>query len=74
MARPLADRVFEPCMNAGSSLSSIFGWLIGTGPGVGMALIFLITGIGGALVGLGTYAVRSVRDAEDILPYHNAQS
>jgi MFS family permease len=74
MAGPLADRVFEPGMKLGGGLSSVFGWLIGTGPGAGMALMFLITGVGGAFVGLGAYTVRAVRDAEDILPDHDADA
>jgi len=71
MAGPLADRVFEPGMKPDGDLSSVFGWLIGTGPGAGMALMFLITGAAGAFVGLGAYSVRAVRDAEDILPDHD---
>lgn len=74
MAGPLADRVFEPSMKPGGGLSSIFGWLIGTGPGAGMALMFLITGIVGVLIGLGAYTVRAVRNAEDILPDHDRPS
>ncbi len=74
MAGPLADRVFEPGMKPGGGLSSIFGWLIGTGPGTGMALMFLITGIAGVLIGLGAYTVRAVRNAEDILPDHDRPS
>ncbi|MGA9388369.1 MAG: MFS transporter [Candidatus Bathyarchaeia archaeon] len=62
MAGPLADSVFEPGMMSNGSLSSVFGWLIGTGPGAGMALMFLITGIVGAFIGLGAYAVRVVRN------------
>jgi hypothetical protein len=74
MAGPLADRVFEPAMMPGGSLSPVFGWLIGTGPGTGMALMFLITGLLGAFVGFGSYTIRAVRDAEDILPDHDAES
>jgi hypothetical protein len=73
MAGPLADSVFEPGMMSNGSLSSVFGWLIGTGPGAGMALMFLITGIAGAFIGLGAYAVRVVRNAEDILPDHDVK-
>jgi hypothetical protein len=72
MAGPLADTVFEPGMKTNGSLSPVFGWLIGTGPGAGMALMFLITGIVGAFVGLAAYSVRAVRNAGDILPDHGA--
>jgi hypothetical protein len=65
---PLADWVFEPAMMSGGSLSAVFGWLLGTGPGAGMALMFVITGILGALVGLVAYMIPVIRNAEDILP------
>jgi MFS family permease len=73
MAGPLADQLFEPSMKAGGSLSSAFGWMIGTGPGAGMALMFVLTGIVGAFVGLGAYTIRVVRDAERILPDYDAK-
>lgn len=73
MAGPLADHLFEPAMKSGGNLSPIFGWLIGTGPGAGMALMFLVTGIVGTFVGLGAYTIRTVRDAETILPDYDAK-
>jgi DHA3 family macrolide efflux protein-like MFS transporter len=69
---PLADWVFEPAMKEGGSLTTAFGWLIGTGPGAGMALMFVITGILGMLVGLVAYMVPVIRNAEDILPDYGA--
>jgi DHA3 family macrolide efflux protein-like MFS transporter len=71
LAGPMADYVFEPAMTAGGPLSDLFGGLVGTGPGSGMSLMFVITGILGVLVGLGSYAVPAVRDAERILPDHD---
>jgi DHA3 family macrolide efflux protein-like MFS transporter len=71
LAGPMADYVFEPAMTAGGPLSDLFGGLVGTGPGSGMSLMFVITGILGVLVGLGGYAVPAVRDAERILPDHD---
>ena len=35
--------------------------------------MFILAGIGGMLIGLAGYAFRSVRDAEDILPDHEAR-
>ena len=70
-AGPLADLVFEPAMDPGGSLTNLFGRLVGTGPGAGMSLMFVIVGLLGMLVALGGYAFRSVRDAEDILPDHD---
>jgi DHA3 family macrolide efflux protein-like MFS transporter len=72
LAGPMADYIFEPAMTAGGSLSGPFGGLVGTGPGAGMSLMFVTTGILGVVVGLGGYAIPVVRDAEEILPDHDA--
>jgi len=69
---PLADWVFEPAMMPGGSLASAFGWLVGTGPGAGMALVFVVMGLLGILPGLVGYAFESVRNIEDIIPDHDA--
>jgi MFS family permease len=74
LAGPMADYVFEPSMAAGGTLSSLFGGLVGTGPGAGMALMFTTTGLLGALVGLAGYAIPAVRNAEDILPDYGAET
>ena len=71
-AGPLADFVFEPAMMPSGGLVNIFGWLVGTGPGAGMGLMFVLMGLLGALFGLGGYAFRAIRDAEDILPDHES--
>ncbi|MFC2083012.1 MFS transporter [Candidatus Bipolaricaulota bacterium] len=68
----LADLVFEPGMLPGGSLATIFGPLVGTGPGAGMGLMFVFTGLLGALVGLSGYLFPAVRNAEDLLPDHDA--
>lgn len=70
LAGPLADRVFEPGMMPGGGLADIFGGLVGTGPGAGMGLMFVISGVLGVMVGLGGYAFAAIRNAEDILPDH----
>ncbi len=72
IAGPLADFVLEPGMRNGGSLTSVFGWLVGIGPGAGMALLFILSSLLAMSVGLIGYAVRVVRDAEDILPDHDA--
>jgi len=72
IAGPLADRVFEPGIREGGSLSGAFGWLVGTGPGSGIALMLVLCGILGTAVGLSAYGVRAVRDAEALLPDHDA--
>jgi MFS family permease len=72
LAGPLADYLFEPAMLAGGSLANLFGGilgdLVGSGSGSGMALMFVITGSLGVLVGLAGYAVPAVREVEDRLP------
>jgi len=64
----LADQVLEPAMRADTGLSRLFGPLVGTGPGTGMALIWLAAGVCMVLVGVTGYASRTVRDAETLLP------
>jgi len=73
MAGPLADRVFEPAMLPGGGLSGVFGWLVGAGPGAGMALMLVFSGLLVAAAGLGGYAFSAVRNAEEILPDHKAE-
>lgn len=48
----LADRVFEPAMQVGGALAGSLGWLVGTGPGAGMAAMFICTSLGGVSIGL----------------------
>jgi hypothetical protein len=55
-----------------SGLAQIFGPVFGTGPGAGMSLLIVLTGIGGFLVGLAGYFIPVIRDAESVLPDHDA--
>ncbi|HUX77072.1 MAG TPA: MFS transporter [Anaerolineae bacterium] len=71
LAGPLADRVLEPAMAEGGSLAPVFSWLVGTGTGAGIGLLFVVTGGLAALASLGGYLFPAVRDAEDILPDHD---
>ena len=71
LAGPLADRVFEPAMREGGSLTGTFGWLFGVGPGVGMALLTVICGILIMIMAFIAYRVSAIRNAEDILPDHD---
>lgn len=72
LAGPLADQLLEPAMAEGGNLASTFGWLVGTGTGTGIALLFVINGLLAAMVGLGGYLFPVVCNAEDILPDHDA--
>jgi DHA3 family macrolide efflux protein-like MFS transporter len=60
----LADRVFEPAMAEGGSLTGAFGWLVGTGPGAGMGLMFVFTCLVGVLIGLAGFLLPAVRNVE----------
>jgi len=71
LAGPLADRVLEPAMMPGGGLAPLFGWLIGTGPGTGIALIFVVCGLIGGAASLGGYTFNAVRNVEDIIPDHD---
>jgi MFS family permease len=72
IAGPLADFVFEPAMRVqGSRLAQGFGWLVGVGPGAGMALLMIVAGLFTILVGLGGYLFPAVRAAEKRLPDHD---
>jgi MFS family permease len=62
IAGPLADRVFEPAMQPSGFLAAIFGPIIGTGAGAGMALLYAISALGLLLVAVGGYACRLLRD------------
>ena len=71
IAGALADFVLEPRMVEGGSLSGVFGWLVGTGAGAGMGLLFVFAGLAAGLVGISGYFFPAIRNAEDILPDHD---
>ena len=73
LAGPLADRVMEPAMQPGAPLTTLFAPLVGSGPGAGMALIFIFTGVATTIAALLGYAFRSVRQVEVILPDHGQE-
>ena len=66
----LADFVLEPAMAEGGSLSGSLGWLVGTGPGSGMALIIIAAGVLATIVGGVGYFFPIIRNAERLLPDH----
>lgn len=70
LAGPLADLIMEPAMQSGGGWSQAFAWLVGSGPGSGMSLIFIFTGIATTFIALLGYAFRSIRQIEKILPDH----
>ncbi len=72
IAGPLADAVMEPAMAEGGALAGRFDWLVGTGPGAGMALIFIFSGLGGMLLIFASSLIRPLREIESILPDHDS--
>ncbi len=71
VAGPLADKLMEPAMQSGGGLAQTFSPLVGTGPGSGMALVFIFCGLISAAVGLAGYLIGVIRNAESILPDHD---
>lgn len=63
-----ADSVFEPWMRQGGALAGTLGPLIGTGPGRGMGLMFVLMGILAVLSALSTFAQPRIRRVEIELP------
>jgi hypothetical protein len=69
----LSDFVLEPAMKAQTSgFSRFFAPAFGSGPGSGMSLLIFVCGLGILLVGIAGYFVPAIRDAEAILPDHDA--
>lgn len=66
---PLADYVFEPLMRDGGLLADMFiGTLLGTGPGRGIGLMFVIAGLLAVIVSGLTYLNPRIREVEQELP------
>ena len=73
LAGPVSDRLLEPAMQPGGVLASVFGPLIGTGPGAGMAVMFLLTSLAGCLTCFGGYLIADLRHVERLLPDVDAE-
>ncbi|MCA9967236.1 MAG: MFS transporter [Anaerolineales bacterium] len=68
---PLTDGWLEPAMRTEGSLVAQFGWLVGSGPGAGIALLFVVAGVLATAAGLAGYLFPAIRHAETILPDHD---
>jgi DHA3 family macrolide efflux protein-like MFS transporter len=64
----LADRIFEPLMANNGELANAFGQIIGTGPGRGMGLMFVLMGLLSIVAALGAFAHPRIRHLERGLP------
>jgi DHA3 family macrolide efflux protein-like MFS transporter len=71
LAGPLADRVMEPAMAEGGWLVPAFGWMVGTGTGAGMAVLFVTSGVLVASTALSGWLSPAIRNVEQILPDHD---
>jgi predicted MFS family arabinose efflux permease len=67
-AGPLADAVFEPLMAEDGAFAGTLGRVIGTGPGRGIGLMVILSGIGVMLVGVAGWLHPRVRHLETELP------
>lgn len=68
IAGPLADRVFEPLLVADGLLAGSVGQIIGVGPGRGIGLLFVVSGILNMLITAGGYLYPRLRLVEDEVP------
>ena len=70
----LADYVFEPAMANPTLLSRMFSWLVGTGKGSGMALMFFFTSILGLAIAIFGYFNKEFLYLEDNIADHDYTS
>ncbi|MCR8844300.1 MFS transporter [Paenibacillus sp. SC116] len=64
LAGLLADRVFNPLLQEGGLLASTVGQYIGTGPGRGIGLLFIISGIFVVIIAVITSRIKSIRELD----------
>lgn len=57
IAGPLADRIFEPLMMSQSRVANILSNVVGSSPGAGIAIIYIISSVGLIAIGLAGYAI-----------------
>jgi MFS family permease len=66
---PLADFIFEPLMQEGGALADTFlGSLLGTGPGRGIGLMFVLAGLLAVAASAFAYLNHNIRNIETELP------
>jgi DHA3 family macrolide efflux protein-like MFS transporter len=67
----LADYLMEPAMQKGGWVARLFGWMVGTDPGSGMAVIMVVSGVLVILASLSGFIFPRIRNMEDLLPDHD---
>ncbi|MFE1958778.1 amino acid adenylation domain-containing protein [Streptomyces sp. NPDC059479] len=65
---PLADHVFRPMLMPDGALAGSFGTVLGTGPGRGLALVIVVSGLLLTLWTVRAWFNRKLRFVEDVLP------
>ncbi|MBJ6760930.1 MFS transporter [Myxococcaceae bacterium JPH2] len=65
---PIADKLFEPWLAPTGLLANSVGRVIGTGPGRGIALLFLLMSLGMMVQSVLSYLSPHIRNLEDELP------
>ncbi|MBU0595194.1 MFS transporter, partial [Candidatus Bipolaricaulota bacterium] len=73
LAGVLADRLFEPLMRGTSGFATALAPLVGSGPGAGMGLMFVVFGLLGTAAAGAGFAYRPIRDIETVLPDYDAE-
>ena len=68
IAGPLADQLFEPWLAHDGALAGSVGRLIGTGPGRGLGLIFVVLGVLSLAIAPALRMISSVWNVETELP------
>ena len=69
IAGPLADHFFEPMLRSGGALANTFiGRVLQSGPGRGIGLMFVLSGLVGVIVTILVYANKHIRLLEDEIP------
>lgn len=67
-AEPFADRIFKPLNTPGGALVASPGPLLGTGPGRGVGLLFIILGVARSLTVLTVFLYPRLLQVEIELP------
>jgi DHA3 family macrolide efflux protein-like MFS transporter len=64
----LADQIFEPLMTENGIVGSVLGEYLGTGPGRGVGLMFIVVGLFNATVALLALSYKPLRYVDTELP------
>lgn len=68
LSGPLADNFLEPAMIENGKLAPVFGWVVGTGPGSGIALMLIFTGLMIGFTSIVGYFFPTIHHVEEFLP------